>query len=139
VLLSAFHRPLRIATAMLVLAGVALAAIGTTAALIHHSPGPATSFIIVALTLTCAAALLIRGNRWIIAITVVALGGQWIAVAATTWELIRGIAPIKSRQLHDLGFNPTAGVTINLIFSTIAGLLFTWFAIRYFNIRANAR
>lgn len=138
-LLSAFHRPLRIATALLLLAGVALAAFGSAASLTHHSPARAASFLIVAVALASAAALVLRGYRWIIAITTVALGGQWIAVAATTWELIHGIDPIKSRQLHDLGVTPTTGVTINLIYSSTAAFLFTWFALRYYRIRTSAR
>jgi len=124
---------------MLALAGVALAAFGIVAALTHHSPAHAASFLIVAVALATAAALVMHGYRWVITITIVVLGGQWIAVAATAWELVHGIDPIKSRQLHDLGVAPTTGVTINLIYSTTAALLFTWFALRYFTIRASAR
>jgi drug/metabolite transporter (DMT)-like permease len=139
VLLRAFHRPLRVATAMLASVGVCLATAGMIAALTHHDSGQAAIFTIVALVLASAAAMLLRGHRWAILIAVIILGGQWVAVAATIWELIHGIDPIKTRQLHHLGFNPTIGVIINLIYSSIGATLFAWFAVRYITMRRNAR
>ena len=139
VLLRAFHRPLRVATAMLALAGVCLATAALIAALTHHDSGQAFIFTIVALVLASAAAMLLRGHPWAILIAVITLGGQWVAVAATIWELIHGIALIKTRQLQHLGFNPTTGVIINLIYSSIGAALFAWFAVRYVTMRRNAR
>jgi hypothetical protein len=139
VLLRGFHRPLRVATAMLALAGVCLAMAGAIAALTHHDIGQAVIFIVVALVLASAAAVLFRGHRWAILIAVIILGGQWVAVAARIWELIHGIDPIKTRQLRHLGFDPATGLTINLIYSSMGAILFAWFAVRYIRLRRNAR
>jgi drug/metabolite transporter (DMT)-like permease len=138
VLLRAFHRPLRVATAVLALAGVCLATAGVIAALTHHDTGQAVIFTIIAVVLASASALLFRGHRWAIVIAVITLCGQGGAVAARIWELIYGIDPIKTRQLQHLGFNPTTGVIINLIYSSVGAILFAWFAVRYITLRRNA-
>jgi hypothetical protein len=139
VLLDAFHRPLRVATALLALAGSCLGIVAVIAAMTHADTAQAGVFAIVTVVLAFSAAMLLRGNKWTILIAVVGLGGQWAAVAARTWELIRGIDPIKTRQLQHLGFDPTTGVIINLVYSSIPTILFCWFAARYLTMRRIAR
>jgi hypothetical protein len=48
-------------------------------------------------------------------------------------ELIWGIAPVKAHQLRQLGVDPTVGVIISLIYSSLGFALFSWFAIRWLN------
>ncbi|WP_328400746.1 hypothetical protein [Nocardia sp. NBC_00403] len=137
VLVCAFHRPLRIATAALAVTGVCLAITGLALSLAHEDRGRAGVFAVVAVVLMVAAAMVLRGGRWVSSAAVILLGGQWIAMAATIFELVHGIDWVKTQQLQRLGVDPTVGVTINLVFSSIAALLFAWFALRYAAIRRN--
>ena len=45
------------------------------------------------------------------------------------------LAAVKAVQLRQLGFTPTTGVTINLIYSGCAFLLFAWIIIRWYRCR----
>jgi len=70
--------------------------------------------------------MVLRGTRWVIRVVIVVLPGQLGAIAGTTWELSHGIDARKASQLRQLGFHPTAGVVINLIYSSIGFVLFCW-------------
>ncbi len=131
----AFHRPLAISVAGLMLAGVGLAVTALVLALTHRETGQALAYIPVAIALTGVAVMVLRGTRWVIRVIIVVLAGQLAAIAGTTWELSHGIDARKARQLRQLGFDPTAGVVINLIYSSIGFALFCWFATRWFAAR----
>ena len=131
----AFHRPLAISVAGLMLAGVGLAVTALVLAVAHREKGQALAYIPVAVGLIGVAVMVLRGTRWVIRVIIVVLAGQLAAIAGTTWELIHGIDPRKANQLRQLGFDPTAGVVINLIYSIIGFALFCWFATRWYSTR----
>jgi hypothetical protein len=133
--MAVFHRPLKISVVVLVLAGVALAMIGAEAALSHQQLMNAAVFVAVAVVLTAAAVLIVRGVRWVIAVCFVGLAGQLGAIVGTMWELAHGVAAVKVRQLHGLGFDATLAVVINLIYSSIGFGLFCWLAWRWWSQR----
>lgn len=87
------------------------------------------------MALTAAGFAVLRGYRWVLATAVVALGGQVVAVVGTVWELVGGIAEFKAAQLREIGVDPTLGVTINLVYSGVAMVLFGWFAVRWLRDR----
>jgi hypothetical protein len=130
-----FHRPLAISVVGLMLAGVGLALTALVLAVAHRETGQAVAYIPVAIGLTGAAVLVLRGTRWLIRVIIVVLAGQPAAIAGTTWELSRGIDARKASQLRQLGFDPTAGVVVNLIYSSIGFALFCWFAARWLKAR----
>jgi hypothetical protein len=135
----AFHQPLRLAVTALVLLGASLAAIASILSLTHHALPHALAFVAVTMCLAVDAVLVWRHNRWAVLVTLVGLAGQATAVAGTIAELALGIADVKARQLRQLGFKPEAGVTINLIYSTIGFALFGWFAVRWLAARRHGR
>jgi hypothetical protein len=137
--LNAFHRPLRIATAVLAAAGVGLAVFGAGAALAHASWGEAAAFTFIGFVLVAASAIILSGHRWAVVVAVIILGAQCISVPARIWELVNGIDPVKTRQLRHLGIDPGLGVTINVIYSSIGAGLSVWFAVRYIAARRNRR
>ncbi len=128
----AFHRPLAISVAGLMLAGVGLAVTALVLAVAHRETGQALAYIPVAIGLTGVAVMVLRGTRWVIRVIIVVLAGQFVAIVGTTWELIHRIDTRKANQLRQLGFDPTAGVVINLIYSSIGFALFCWFATRWY-------
>ncbi len=133
---SAFHRPLAISVAGLIFAGVGLAVAALILAVAHRDTGQALAYIPVAVGLTALAVMVLRGIRWAIQVVVVGLAGQLAAIAGIVWELSHGIDARKASQLRRLGLDPTAGVVINLIYSSIGFALFCWFARRWHNGKA---
>jgi len=131
----AFHRPLAISVAGLMLAGVGVAVSALLLAVAHRETGQALAYISVAIALTAVAVMVLRGTRWMIRLIIVVLAGQLGAIAGTTWELSHGVDARKASQLRQLGFDPTAGVVINLIYSSIGFALFCWFATRWLAAR----
>jgi hypothetical protein len=131
----AFHRPLAISVAGLMLVGVGLAVTALVLAIAHRETGQALAYIAVAIGLTGVAVMVLRGTRWVIQVVIVALGGQLAAIVGTAWELSQGVDGRKAGQLRRLGFDPTAGVVINLIYSSIGFALFCWFATRWLAAR----
>jgi hypothetical protein len=131
----AFHRPLRLAVTSLVLVGATLAAFASILALTHHVFAQLPAFAAVMTALTVDAVMLWRRIRWAVLVTLAALAGQAFAVVGTSVELGIGVADVKVRQLQQLGFNPTAGVIINLIYSVMGFVVFCWFAVRWLNAR----
>jgi hypothetical protein len=131
----AFHRPLAISVAGLMLAGAGLAITALVLAATHHEIAQALAYIPVAIALIGIAVLVLHGRRWTIRVIIVVLAGQLGAIAGTTWELSHGIDARKANQLRQLGFDPTAGVVINLIYSSIGFALFCWFATRWLAAR----
>lgn len=129
--MTAFHRPLAISVAGLMLAGVGLAVTAFVLAVVHHETGQALAYVPVAIVLTAVAVLVLRGFRWVIRVVLVVLAGQLVAIAGIILELSYGIDARKAGQLRRLGFDPTAGVIINLIYSSVGFALFCWFAARW--------
>ena len=127
----AFHRPLKLAVTGLILIGAILAAIAAILSLTHHAPSLLPAFAAVTLVLTMDAVLVWRQNRWAVLVTLTGLAGQAAAVAGTIVELGHGIADVKVHELQRLGFNPTTGVIINMIYSGVGFAVFGWFAVRW--------
>lgn len=123
----AFHRPLRLAVTGVILAGATIAATAAILSLTHHTLARLAAFIVVALALI----FVWRGVRWAVLVTLAGLAGQVLAVAGATAELAGGVADVKAHQLRQLGFDPTAGVMVNLIYSSIGFAVFGWFALRW--------
>jgi hypothetical protein len=92
-------------------------------------------YIVVGTALLAAGSVVVKGYRWALWGALVLLGGQIAAVVGTAWELTHDIAEVKAAQLRQLGFTPTTGVTINLIYSGCAFLLFAWIIIRWYRCR----
>jgi hypothetical protein len=65
----------------------------------------------------------------------VALGGQALAVAGTIIELVVGVDTGKAADLRQLGFDPTIGVVINLLYSAAGVALFGWWLVRWYRLR----
>jgi hypothetical protein len=53
-----------------------------------------------------------------------------VAVAGTAWELTHSVAEVKATQLLAIGIDPTAAITINLVYSAAAFGVFGWIAAR---------
>jgi hypothetical protein len=109
----AFHRPLAAAVAALYAFGVGLAVTAAVASVAHQSPGDLATFSAVAVVLALGAALVWRRVRWVVALSLIVLGGQVAAMIGSAWELATGISSFKASQLTALGFDPTWAVTIN--------------------------
>jgi hypothetical protein len=131
------HPPLRLCTAALCLVGTSLCVLASVLAFRRVGVGSGLIYLVVGAVLVAAAIVVIRGYRWVLAGAAIVLGGQLAAVVGTAWELSTGIAELKVRELRGLGFDPTLGVTINLIYSTAAFVLFGWFVIRWWRDRGN--
>jgi pimeloyl-ACP methyl ester carboxylesterase len=131
----AFHLPLRRATAALALAGGLLAAGTAVAAFLRLGTAQSLVFLTVAVAATGLAFAVLRGTRWALAAAAVLLGGQITAVTGTIAELALGIAASKATMLRQLGVSPTAGLVVNLAYSTIAVALFGWLARRWSTTR----
>lgn len=134
-MLLVFHRPLRWCAAGLYLAGTALAGMSTVLALARLGTGQALVFATVAAVSAALAIAVSRAARWALWISVVLLAGQVGAVAGTIWELAAGIDARKAAELRRMGFDPTFGVLINLIYSAVASLLFGWLVTRWLRTR----
>ena len=91
-------------------------------------------YIVVGITLLAVQFVVVKGYLGVVGCLCV-LGGQIAAVVGTAWELTHHIAAVKAVQLRQLGFTPTTGVTINLIYSGCAFLLFAWIIIRWYRCR----
>jgi hypothetical protein len=135
----AFHRPLAAAVAALYAFGVGLAVTAAVASVAHQSPGDLATFSAVAVVLALGAPLVWRRVRWVVALSLIVLGGQVAAMIGSAWELATGISSFKASQLTALGFDPTWAVTINLIYSSVAFGLFCWFALRWLKLRRTSK
>ena len=118
----------RAAMVAVIAIGVGLALTGAVAALVHRQLIQVTVYVVVALALSGAATAVWRRVRWVAIVCMVALAGQCTAIAGTVWELSGPIAPAKVRDLQLIGFQPTAAVIVNLIYSTLGFAVFCWYA-----------
>ncbi len=130
-----FSAPLRWCTAVLCLAGTGLCALAAVLSFQRVGTAQAIVYIVVGIALLAAGFVVVKGYRWALWGALVVLGGQIAAVVGTAWELTHDIAAVKAVQLRQLGFTPTTGVTINLIYSGCAFLLFAWIIIRWYRCR----
>jgi hypothetical protein len=121
------HPPLKLAITVLIAGGAGLAAAAAVLSATHGLATLIPVFATVTLALTVLAVLVWRELRWAVLITLIALAGQAIAVAGILIELTTGIAAVKADQLRQLGFDPTTGVIVNLIYSSIGFALFCWY------------
>jgi hypothetical protein len=119
--------PLKLALTLLIAVGSGLAATAAVLSAAHNRVAQVPAFATVTLALAVLSMLVWREVRWAVLITLIALAGQSIAVAGIVVELTAGIAPAKASQLRELGFDPTVGVIINLIYSSTGLVLFGWY------------
>jgi hypothetical protein len=85
---------------------------------------------VVVLGLILLAVAVLRAARWALWLAAVAFGGQLAGVVGTVWELAAGVNAAKAQELRRLGFDPTTGVVVNLVYSALATGLFGWLAPR---------
>lgn len=130
-MLLVFHRPLRLCAAIWWLAGAALAAISAVLAFSRLGAGQSLVFAVVAVALAVLALFVLRAAPWALWVSIVGSGGQVAAVIGTVLELAVGIDAAKARDLRQLGFDPTLGVAINLVYSAVASVLFGWLVVRW--------
>jgi uncharacterized membrane protein len=130
-----FHRPLRWAAAGLVFAGTLMAGMSAVIAVSRLGTGSALVFAAVAVGTAVVGTAVLYRARWALLLTTVVFGGQVFAVVGTAWELATGIDAGKADELRRLGLDPTFGVVLNLVYSTIAVVLFCWFVVRWRRLR----
>jgi len=109
------HPRLRVALAVLWLAGAAIAGFRCVRATARLSLRSGTVFAVVALALTVLALGTLRRS-------VGADASSWPALSCSgpggaAWELIQGWETDKTRELHALGVDPTLGIALNLAYS----------------------
>src|SRR4051812_16174070 len=165
--MTVFHRPLRRCGAALCAVGAGLAGVSAVLAAARLGAGPALVFAVVAAVLGVLAVAVLRARRWALwivtvgsagpnpprlrppagrragrwALWMVPVGsaGQIAAVIGTAWELHTGMEATKAAQVRRLGFDPAAGMAMNLVYSVLASLLFAWIAARWWRARRRER
>ena len=120
---------------MLCLAGTGMCALAAVLSFQRVGAAQAVVYIVVGIVLLAAGFVVVKGYRWALWGAVVVLGGQIAAVVGTAWELTHDIAEVKAAQLRQLGFTPTTGVIVNLIYSGCAFFLFAWIVVRWYRSR----
>jgi hypothetical protein len=137
--MTVFHRPLRRCGAALCAVGAGLAGVSAVLAAARLGAGPALVFAVVAAVLGVLAVAVLRARRWALWIVTVGSAGQIAAVIGTAWELHTGMEATKAAQVRRLGFDPAAGMAMNLVYSVLASLLFAWIAARWWRARRRER
>jgi hypothetical protein len=132
---AALHRPLRISVAALWLTGATISALTAVLGFVRVGPGTGAVFTAIAAGLVLLAAGVLRRNRLAVAASLVLLAAQLAGAIGSAWELATSIDEAKAGQLRDLGFDPTFGVVLNLLYSTVAFAVFAWFAVRWLRAR----
>jgi hypothetical protein len=130
-----WHRPLRWSAAGLCLVGAGLAGLAAVRSFVRVGGGRGAVFVLAAAMLVGVAVAIVRGVRWLLVVMTVALAGQVLAVAGTIIELAVGVDEGKAGELHQLGFDPTIGVVINLAYSAAGVALLGWCLVRWWRIR----
>jgi hypothetical protein len=59
-------------------------------------------------------------------VTVVWLGAQAFGALGSGWELLHGADGDKAQELRSFGIEPTFGIALNLVYSSLAFGLFVW-------------
>jgi hypothetical protein len=126
-----FDRPLRTALACWLAMAVGLALTGVVAAAIHAQTRQMVAFMAVAIVLSIVVVLAWRNVTWVLAVCLLAGGGQVFAIVGIIWELTQGVATVKAEQLRAIGLDPRLGVSLNLAFSAIGFALFCWSIVRW--------
>src|SRR5690349_19214610 len=93
-----FEGPVKAAVTAQIATGAALAGVAVALSIAHHASGQVPVFVAVALALAADAALVWREVRWLVAINLIALAGQIVAVAGLIVELAAGVAAPKAHQ-----------------------------------------
>lgn len=137
-LIEVFNRPLRWCVGGLFLGGTCLAAVAVVPAFRRLGTGQGFAFLAVAVVLVALAVAVLRAWRWALALSAVGLGGQVAAVVGTVTELVVGIDAAKARQVRLLGFDPVVAVTVNLVYSAVAVVLFCWLVVRWLGWRSSS-
>jgi hypothetical protein len=122
----------------LFLGGTCLAAVAVVPAFRRLGTGQGFAFLAVAVVLVALAVAVLRAWRWALALSAVGLGGQVAAVVGTVTELVVGIDAAKARQVRLLGFDPVVAVTVNLVYSAVAVVLFCWLVVRWLGWRSSS-
>lgn len=131
----AFPRSLRLAVAALWLAGAAIAGVTVPLAAAREGAVSALVFAVVAAALIALAVTTARAAHRALAVSLVLLGLQLFGILGSAWELVHGVDAGRADKLRTLGFDPEFGVTVNLVYSTVAFMLFVA-AMRHRRLRA---
>jgi hypothetical protein len=129
-LISVIHPRLRVAIAVLWLAGAAIAATICVRATARMGLGSGTVFAVVAFGLTVLALGTLRAARWALTISIALAAAQLLGALGAAWELTQDGQTPKTRELHALGINATFGIALNLAYTCVAASLFLWTLIR---------
>jgi hypothetical protein len=133
-----FSGPVRWCAAGLCLCGTGLAAAAVVPAFRRLGTGQGLAFLAVAVAFAALAVAVLRAWPWALALCAVGLGGQVAAVIGTVAELVVGVDAGKAQQVRLLGFDPVVAVTINLVYSAIAVVLFCWLVMRWLRWRSES-
>jgi hypothetical protein len=117
---------LRRAVVALWLAGAVIAGAIVPLAAARQSARSGVLYAAVAAALVALSIGTARGMRWALRVSLVLLGLQLFGAIGSAWQLAHGAADEKAAELKRLGVDPTFGLTLNLMYSTIAFSLFLW-------------
>ena len=121
-----FSPAVRRATVALWLVGAVICAATALRAATHRGGPSASLFAAVAFGLVALAIATALAARWALLVSSVLLGAQLFGALGSGWELVRGVAGGKARELRELGVDPTLGVALNLVYSLVAFGVFVW-------------
>lgn len=96
-LIRVIHPRLRLAIAVLWLAGAAIAGSTFVRATARMGVGSGLAFAAVALALTVLALGVLRAARWELAVSIVLAGAQLFGAVGAAWELVQGGQTVKTR------------------------------------------
>ncbi len=125
-LIGALYPQLRLAMAVLWLAGAAIAGFSCLRAAGRVGWVSAATFAVVAIALIVLAVGTLRAAGWALGASVVLSAAQLIGAVGAAVELLHDGETAKTRQLRALGVDPTVGIAANLAYSTTAAGLFVW-------------
>jgi hypothetical protein len=129
---------LRVCAAVLCLCGTGLAGMSAALAFPRLGVGQGVAFTAVAVATAVLAVAVLAATRWALWVVLLGIAGQPIAVLGTVGELLAGVDAGKAAQLRRLGFDPTVGVAVNLVYSSLASAVFVWWLVRWLRLRRHA-
>lgn len=132
---STFHRRARAAVAALWVVGISIAVFTAPRAWQRTGAISALPFAVVAVAGVRLTVGVLRAERWALAVSLFLLGAQVAGVIGAAWQLMSGVHGMKARELQRLGLDPVFGVGLNLAFSAVAVLVFSWVGIRWWRLR----
>ena len=121
-----FRPQIRIAVVTLTAGGVILAGGTAVDAAFRLGALSAMALMGLAVALTILSIAIWKGARLARMASLVATGGQLVAILGLVWELSHGIDPGKANELLQLGVDPYLGLWANVAYSSAAVAIFLW-------------